>query len=275
MRKTRTRWTRAVPAAALVTASVLSQATPAHAVDTRTWAIDANTQVARDIQEDGIFSDGDEFYVAVIGFRTTPGVAGSTVAVFRGGLTEIDDIDKGETHTIPDSMGRIEFPSVTRRSAAQVLAGQAPELIGTIHVVFESDATPFSSMSSQMNKLAGTVRTEIARVIEPLNMQSLTDTTAVSKQLTAASKRIRDSATPSVLEGLGLWLSSWSDPDDLIGAKVSLFAAVDDSLAPLVEGPVAGAISSGTGTAGVVKTRNYTQTYSGDGLTYDINVRLS
>lgn len=265
----------AIPAIALAGAFTATHVAPASAVDTRTWAIDANTQVARDIQEDGWLSDGDEFYIAVIGFRTTPGRAGSTRAVFRGGLKEIDDIDKGESHTIPDSMGRMEFPSVTRRSASQILAGQSPELIGTIHVLFESDATPFSAVNSKMTSLASTVQRELARVIEPLSMTDLANPQRIADQLNTATKRIKNSTKVSVAEGIKLWLQSWTDPDDLIGVQISLFAAVDESLTGLIDSQLSGALPAGTGTAGSLRTRNYTQTYANDGLTYDIKLRVS
>ena len=264
-----------MPVVALAGVVGIAQATPAYAVDTRTWAIDANTHVARDIQEDGIFSDGDEFYIAVIGFRTVPGVAGSTNAVFRGGLTEIDDIDRGETHGIPDSMGRIQFPSVTRRSATQILAGQSPELIGTIHVVFESDATPFGEVSEEMRKMADLTKREVARVIEPLSMSDLGNPTRIAEQLNTAGRRIRDGAAPSVTRAIDLWLQSFGDPDDLIGVKISLFAAVDESLTALVDSQLGGALPASAGTAGAIRTRDYTQRYAADGATYDINVRLS
>ena len=89
---------------------------------------------------------------ATIAFRTTPGKAGSTSAWFVGGLSEITDIDKGETHGIPDAMGRATFTNVVPRSFVDVASGTNPELIGTISVVFESDATPFSAMSAQMRR---------------------------------------------------------------------------------------------------------------------------
>jgi len=235
-----------------------------------TWYIDANSFRAANIQEDGIFSNGDEFYVATIAFRTTPGRAGSTSAWFVGGLSEVDT-DQGETHSIPNAMGRAAFPSVTQRSLADVIAGRNPELIGTISVVFESDATPFSSISSKMRSMASTARTEIAKVVEPLTLADLTTGNALASRLATASKNIKDKATPNVLEGLGLWLSSFGDPDDLIGFKVSVFAAVDASLAATVDSQIGTAIPAGVGFGGALRDRTYSQRFSGDGATYDVN----
>jgi hypothetical protein len=250
-------------------------APPPAPTNTATWFIDANNLHVNDAQEEGIFSDGDEAYVAQIGFRSTPGKAGSTSAFFQGGLSEIDDLDDGENHTIPDAQGRVAFPNVTTRGLSDVLAGRNPEVIGTLSVVFESDATSFGTISSIMTNLAGTARTEIAKVVEPLTLADLSNGSAVSARLASAQRNIQASATPTTLQAIGTFLGSFGDPDDIVAFKANVFVAVDSSLAGLVDSQIGMNIPSATGIGGALRDRSYSLRFAGDGADYDIGYRVS
>jgi hypothetical protein len=243
--------------------------------NTGTWFVDANTVHVNDAQEEGFLSNGDEMYVAQIGFRSTPGRAGSTSAFFQGGLTEVSSLDDGDTKTIPDSMGRVAFPNVTSRGLGDVLAGRNPEIVGTFSVVFESDATPFSTINGMMNQLAGTARTEIAKVVEPLSLADLTNGSAVSARLADAKARIRAQATPTTMQAIGIFLGSFGDPDDLVAFKANVFVAVDSSLAGTVDSQLGMNIPTSTGEAGALRDRSYTLNFSGDGANYDLGYRVS
>ena len=243
--------------------------------NTATWFIDANTLHVNDAQEEGLFSDGDEAYVAQIGFRSTPGKAGSTSAFFQGGLSEIDDLDDGETHTIPDAQGRVRFANVTTRSLSDVLAGRNPEVIGTLSVVFESDATSFGTINNMMGQLAASARTEIAKVIEPLTLADLTNGSAISARLATAQRNIQASATPTTLQAIGIFLGSFGDPDDLVSFKANVFVAVDSSLAGLVDSQIGMNIPSSTGIGGALRDRSYSLGFAGDGANYSVGYRVS
>jgi hypothetical protein len=243
--------------------------------NTATWFIDANTVHVNDAQEEGIFSNGDEFYIAQIAFRSTPGKAGSTTAFFQGGLTEVTSLDDGDTKTIPDSMGRVAFPNVTSRGFSDVLAGRNPEIIGTLSVVFESDATPFGTINNMMSSMASTARTEIAKVIEPLSLAALSDPQAISAKLAEAKERIAAQATPTTLQAIGLFLGSFGDPDDLVAFKANVFVAVDSSLAPTVDSQIGMNIPSATGVGGALRDRGYTQRFNGDGADYNVSYLVS
>ena len=234
-----------------------------------TWAIDANRHYADDVQERRV-SGYDEFYIATVGFRSTPGVAGSTSAWFHGGLYEIDDIDPGEYHSIDDRMGRVEFTNVQQRGVFDALVGQNPELIGTFSVVFESDSTPFRLINGIMRDMASAAEQEIAALIEPLTLSSL-DVESLSEQFSAAGDRIRSSAMPSAGEKIRIALASLGDPDDVIDFKVNLFVAADSVLGPIVGPALASAVPADTGVAGVLEPRTYSQRFSGDGARYDIS----
>jgi hypothetical protein len=235
-----TLWRRAAfPAAvagALVASTVVG-ASPAHAVDTLDWTISAESLTAAQVQEDGIFSDGDEAYVVVIGFRTTPGVPGSTVTGFGGNLQDINDIDRGETHAIPASMGGMTFPGVNRIGVFDLLQNRSPEIIGTVDIVVESDATPFSAIRDLGNQVAAGLRVALAQTIEPINLMDINDPNFAN----LFGERLRNAAG-SVSQALveqtdfvGLFLRSFADPDDPIGVKASAFVAVDESAAPFVD----------------------------------------
>jgi hypothetical protein len=249
-----------------------SNAAPAASADasTGTWAIDANRHYADKIQERPI-SGGDEFYIATVGFRSTPGVVGSTDAWFHGGLYEIDDIDRGEYHSINDRMGRVEFTNVAQRGVLDVLFGQNPELIGTFSVVFESDSTPFRIVNDMMRDMASTAEQEIARLIEPLSIDpAQLNADMLSDQFRAAADRIRDEVVPSTREKIRIVLASLGDPDDLIDYKVNLFVAADPTLGSIVGPALAEAVPPEIGVAGVLEPREYSQRFSGDGARYDI-----
>jgi hypothetical protein len=243
--------------------------------NTATWFIDANTLHVNDAQEEGLFSDGDEAYIAQIGFRSTPGRVGSTSAFFQGGLSEIDDLDDGETHTVPDAQGRVAFPNVTTRGLSDVLAGRNPEVIGTLSVVFESDATPFGTINNIMGTVAATARTEIAKVIEPLTLADLTNGSAISARLATAQRNIQASATPTTLQAIGIFLGSFGDPDDIVAFKANVFVAVDSSLAGLVDSQIGMNIPSATGLGGALRDRSYGLGFAGDGANYTVNYRVS
>jgi hypothetical protein len=251
---------------AAIGTSVLTQvATPAEATDTFTWSIDANTVQAFDQQE-----NHDEVYVASIAFRTTPGVAGSTTATYHGHLSEINSVDVGETHAIPNSMGRVSFANVTRRSLTDVLAGNNPEVIGTISFFWESDLSTFGTIDRLMEDVAVAARTEIARVVEPLTLADLADGAAIADRLAEAADRIEASATPPLLRQIGIFLGSLFNPDDLIDHKVNVFVAVDNTLAPLVDAEIGQEIPASTGVGGALRPRNYNQQFTGDGGSYRV-----
>jgi hypothetical protein len=232
---------------------------------TATWFIDANTVKSLNEQE-----KTDEVYLASVAFRTTPGKAGSTSVRFHGHLSEINDVDVGETHAIPDAMGRVTFANVALRGVSDVLAGNNPEVIGTISVLFESDLTAFSVINRLMEDVADSARAEIARVVETLSLADLTDGAAIAAQLSTAAKRIEASATPPLLRQIGILLGSLFNPDELVDVKINVFVAVDAELAPLVDAEIGQAIPAATGVGGALRPRSYSQTFSGEGGSYKV-----
>lgn len=268
-----------------------------------TWTIDQNTLTAVDAQEESWLSDGDEPYIAVIRFRSRFGQAGSTQATFLGGLKELHSgADDGDSMTIPDSMGRSDFADVTRLDGLALFNGQNPEIVGTITVAMESDATPFSFMATGFRRAAEVARKEIASIVETTTVaQIIADPAAFQAKVTDVATRVRKRAQLSVWEDIGLTLVSLGDPDDRIGAKVSLFIGIDEkmftnellaflkglatpegdlwldqlqALPQTIDSQLAAAVPPSQGVAGTLRRRNYSLDFAGDGATYRVSHKV-
>lgn len=274
--RTRTRrLTLAGLAAASLTAGLaVGPVTPAHAADTLNWKIDANTIHSVDQQERNL-TGGDEVYVASITFRSTPGKVGSTSTSVVGDLGKINDFHTGDTRTISDSKGKVTFNNVTRRGLTDILAGNNPEIIGTITFAFEDDFTTDNAVRNLLDDVAAETKTQLAAVIEPLTLADLLDSEALGNKLTDAVEAITDEVTPGLFGKIKLFLGSLGDPDDLISQKVNVFVAVDDSLSAIVDQKIGSVVSPSTGVAGSLRPRGYTQRFSGDGAIYDVTYAVA
>jgi hypothetical protein len=229
--------------------------------------------VTNNVQEDSWFSDGDEPYIAVIGFRSRFGTPGSTSAWFQGGLSELSGgAEDGDVLGIPDAQGRTTFPSVTRIGLGEILTGQNPEVIGTITVAMESDATPWSAMRNIFTNLASVARTEIAGVIETTTLIDVVgNPDALADKFEAAVANIESGTKMTIWEQLRIFLQSWGDPDDRIGFRFSAFVAVDDTLTALVDEQIANVLPPDKGFGGGLSNRTASIPFSGDGATYTVN----
>jgi hypothetical protein len=252
--------------AALSTSLLAGVAAPAGAVDTRNWSIDVNS-IRSVVQQETNLTGGDEVELATIAFRSTPGVDGSTSAWFTGGIDPIDNVHQGEVHAVPNSTGRVVFQNVTRRSAAQIFAGESPEIIGTLTVVLEDDLTSTNRINDMMVDIADVVEAEVADLLEPLDLLNLPPG-GIAGALGGALADIEDEITPTTLQKIGLFLGSFGDPDDLIAYKVNVFVAVDETLGAAVDDVMADAIPASEGVGGALRNRSYNQTFTGDGASY-------
>lgn len=283
--------------AAVIAASFLALPTVAQAADPSPidWAIDQNTLVAVDAQEESWLSDGDEPYIGVIAFRSKFGTPGSTTARFLGGLKELHGgADDGDSMSIPDSMGRANFFNITRVNGIDMIGGINPEICGTVTVAMESDATPFSAMSTGFSEAAKIAKREIAAIIETTTIsQIISDPDTFQQKINDMSNRLRKRAELTVWERIGQTLISWGDPDDRIGAKVALFLGVQDpvltpeqlaivklfrpdaaAMLTNFDATLAASVPAGQGIAGLLKKRSFTQSFAGDGATYRVSYNV-
>jgi hypothetical protein len=245
------------------------------AADTATWVIDANTLRCVDQQETNL-TKGDEVYIASILFRTKPGVAGSTKTAFHGGLVDITNINTGETHAIPDGMGRVPFPNVTRLGATEIFGGQSPEVLGTATIVMESDLSGNQKVNNLFTEAAADARPVIAEVSENLSFEDVVsnpdELAAVLKQL---AKDLKEAVEPTFAEKLALFITSLGDPDDPVGNKLNVFVALDDVLGGFADPILADALPASIGVVGALHPRTYSQRFAGKGAIYDVTFNVA
>lgn len=246
----------------------------AAAVGTATWAIDANTLRSLDQQETNL-TKGDEVKIASLILRTTPGKPGSTSLRAQGPTGEIANVHQGEVHPVPNAIGRVTFSGVTRRGLADVLAGNNPELLGTLTAVLESDLSDDDTIRKLFVEAADEAEPIVANAIESLSLADLANPDALADKLADVVAKVRAAVEPTFGEKLGLLITSFGDPDDPIDDKLNLFVAVDDTLAPTVDAALADAVPASQGVAGALRPRTYDQTFTGKGASYRITFQVS
>jgi hypothetical protein len=232
--------------------------------------VQASTLTAVDAQEESWYSNGDEPYVAVIRFRVKPGVAGSTQVQFLGNLQEIaQDIDDGDVASIPAAMGATTFTDVTPIGIQAVLGGSSPEIVGAVTVAMESDASPWSAINGIMNDVRAELDTQLRAQVETMTLADLLDSETAAARLEVAAERVEAAATPSFWRGVGIWFSSFGDPDDVIGFKVLFFVAVNGELADAVDAQLASGLPAEV-VGRALRSGPLDVTYAGDGATYRV-----
>ncbi len=247
-------------AAGLVLATVACDAT-----------IDGQTLTAIDAQEDAWYSNGDEPYLAVIQFRVTPGIVGSTQVHYLGNLQEVGQhIHDGDTATIPDAMGLASYPDVHYADLGQILDGGSPEIIGAVTVAMESDASPWSAINSIMDDVAAELDLQLRTQIETLSFAEIVDGDTAADRLAGAAASIQAAAEPSFWRGVGIWFSSFGDPDDVIDFKVIFRVAVTNELQDLVDAKLGTGLPDSV-VGGSLRNGPLDIDYSGDGATYRVH----
>ncbi len=233
--------------------------------------IDGNTLTAVDAQEEAWYSDGDEPYVAVIQFRVTPGVAGSTQTRYLGNLQEIaQDVYDGDSATIPDAMAATSFPNVTMMTLEDVIAtGRAPEIVGAVSVAMESDASPWSAINGIMTDVRNELDRQLRLQVETMSLVDLLDPNTASERLAEAARRVEAASQPSFWRSVGIWFRSFGDPDDVIAFKVLVFVAAHGPLADAVDARFGSGMPPSV-VGGALRAGPRDVSYAGDGATYRV-----
>ena len=207
---------------------------------------------------------------AVIQFRVTPGVAGSTQVRYLGNLSEIaTHIDDGDSATIPAAMAATTFPNVLTADIGDILAGRSPEIVGAVTVAMESDASPWSAINGIMDDVTHELDTQLRAQIEPLSFSQILDPATAADRLAEAARRVEAAATPSFWRGVGIWFSSFGDPDDVIGFKVLFLVGVTGDLADTVDAKLASGLPAAV-VGRALRAGPLDVDYAGDGATYRI-----
>jgi hypothetical protein len=239
-------------------------------------SMDGQTLTALDAQEESFFSNGDEPYLAVIQFRVIPGVPGSTEVHFLGNLAEIaQHIDDGDSATIPDSMARTNFPDVRYANLNQIIAGTSPEIVGAVTVAMESDASPWSAINGIMNDVAAELDHQLRTQIEPMTFLDIVNGDTAATKLAGAAAAIQAAAEPEFWEAVGIFFSSFGDPDDVISFKVLFNVAVAGSdLQDIVDTKLATGLPSSV-VGGALRNESLDVDYAGDGATYRVRWNIT
>jgi hypothetical protein len=180
-------------------------------------------------------------------------------------------LDAGDSVALPPSMGVVDFPGVQIVSAADVARQRYPEVFGALVICMEGDATPFDAVRGLINQVRQALHGELVRLIEGGAL--ISDFTASRDRIIAEARaqlghtmtNLRDAPRPSVIDAIGLWLTSFSDPDDFIGYQAILFAGVDDSLGSVLE-----AISAPGASVGQFRPGPVDLLLEGDGARYRV-----
>jgi hypothetical protein len=263
--RTRSRRRRLRLGGVAIAAGVLVAATACNAT------MDGQTLTAIDAQEESFFSNGDEPYLAVIQFRVIPGVPGSTHVQFLGNLAEIaQNIDDGDSATIPDSMALASFPDVQYANLQQIIGGTSPEIVGAVTVAMESDASPWSAINGIMNDVAAELDHQLRTQIEPMTFLDIVNGDTAATKLADAATAIQAAAEPEFWQAVGIFFSSFGDPDDVIGFKVLFNVAVSGSdLQDIVDTKLGSGMPAAV-VGGALRNEPLDVDYAGDGATYRV-----
>jgi hypothetical protein len=199
-----------------------------------TWVLHHKQLKVEEADEDGFASNGDEPFVAAIGFRSRMQTPGSTSVFWNGMLDDTwgDHAKDGSVRDIPEQMGLLRFDNVERPGLAQFLQGARPEVIGRVTIVVESDGTPWGTIKDMLQRAQGALHTELVNLVELGQF----DTENPAGSVEQAARRVQEAATSGL--GLGDWFESGGDPDDPMGQAVDIYAAVDPALASQVPLPI-------------------------------------
>ncbi len=242
--------------------------------------VDHHSVLAVDAQENGFFEDGDELILATIDFRSTPGVAGSTVVHFNNGSLDkaATGLEDGDRRTIANSRGLYVFDDITVVGLPGLLSGTSPEIIGQLVIAIENDLTPRDLIKDIMEDVRDELGLQIAAIIEPLEVADLlADPAALTESFAAASAAVQAAAEPSLINKILIGLSSFGNPDDLIDFNFLFFVPVtpglagfvDNAFADLPAGVVGGAFPT-TVVDGEIVPRRLVLTFQGDGAHYEV-----
>jgi hypothetical protein len=238
--------------------------------------MDGQTLTAVDAQEESFFSNGDEPYLAVIQFRVIPGVPGSTHVRFLGNLAEIaQHIDDGDSATIPDSMALASFPGVQFADLTQIIGGRSPEIVGAVTVAMESDASPWSAINGIMNDVAAELDHQLRTQIEPMTFLDIVNGDTAATKLANAATAIQAAAEPEFWQAVGIFFSSFGDPDDVIGFKVLFNVAVSGSDLQNIVDTKLGTGLPATVVGGALRNESIDVNYAGDGATYRVRWNIT
>lgn len=179
---------------ALLLAAVLGGAPPEAAAAPRRpaqtptgWYIDADQ-----LSVNAPMSDtSDTPAIAVVAFRTRPGVPGSTRVWAASTFRQVcSGARAGTSCTIPDHIGRIHFGGVAMPTMDEIRAGARPEIIGTVHLVSDVRLNPNGHMDEELFAQTARFHDTLVRLSEDLPATSFSSADQVAATATDLIDRL-------------------------------------------------------------------------------------
>jgi hypothetical protein len=243
-----------------------------------TWQIRLERLRVADAQEEAWYSDGDEPYFIVIGFRSRLGTAGSTSAFWNGHLDDdwAGGVDDGDQKDIPERMGLVSFADVRPVMLCDDFdvsdfSGTAmPEFVGALVLAVEGDQTGWDNIEDMADDIAQSLEQHLGKLIEEeLPAAGLLGAT---EAITATIPKIESSVKDAYMEHVYALLR---DDDDIIGAHFFLFVAADPAVADSLPFPEAD-----NATLGVLQERRFVIgsnpiTFEGEGAKYEVTTSVT
>jgi len=234
------------------------------------WNINLSRLRVSDAQEEDWLSDGDEPYFIMISFRSRFNTPNST-SVWNNDYDDdrwANGIDDGKERDIHFSMGYSLFANVQRISLQNIQAGTMPEILGALVIAMESDSSPWRTINNMVDDLRDAINEELEQLIEDGELNLLNPGPDIIESL----QDIRDSVVPDFWESIGMVIEAGGDPDDIIGFRLFLFAAVDNTVP--INFPAVANVTSGR-----LITREFLIgvnpiVFRGDGATYGVTARI-
>jgi hypothetical protein len=228
------------------------------------WQIRLERLHVSDAQEEDFWSDGDEPYFIVIGFRSRFNTPNSTSAFWSGALDDewAEGVDDGSKKNIPADMGRVSFQNVNRLSLNEILQGERAEVVGALAIAVESDSTPWGTIRDMMNGLKRAVEQETKHLVEG-GILDRNNPNKAKEDIEQAIKNVKNSADTSFWTAV----ESFFDADDIIEHHVFVFAATDQTVpfnSPTLN----------NGTLGRLREQALNVTFKGDGATYKVRTAV-
>lgn len=230
-RVSRRGWWRSlvVPCLAVVTGVTLPAALEAanrHDPLPDHWQLQLKTLQIIIASENSLIGDGDEPYLAVIGFKSTLGQAGSTRTFWSRNLRELGSgMDRGDTAAIPSDMGLVDFGATDGVYGPWAGQGQPNNttLLGAVVVALESDNTPFSVMESVFDDVEDAIGEFLVANVEKEPSPNLLS----DPETRDAKIRELRCELESKVSDKAAWIfaSSTGDPDDFVKMQTFMYLA--------------------------------------------------
>jgi hypothetical protein len=199
----------------------------------RNWRMDL--QNIRAVRTEGT---GDKPFIVALHFRATFGDRfGTRTMVTRNVFDEsfaTGIVAGGPAITIPANVGELTFTGVQLRTVDELMRLQAPEVLGTLIVVFEKDLSALDSYNGLADEADRALREVLHTMVETKTLASFLTPEAMATVLEEVEAGLKDNVT-SAMDDLAWWfLSGIFDPDDYISAHVYLYPTFDKEVNDMV-----------------------------------------